>query len=225
MRRPKRPTLNSLAKGEVNSVLVAQPEGVEGACSVLNLKEPAALREEFRRLVAVWQKSGPNLSKMLAEDKVLARRTRDGRTRLVPTSTGKGHLLWLPGSGKPNSNSWRDQAICHFVDLVVNPDWHKLGGPCLRCGNYYAKKTKRQKAYCSRRCGTISTAIVTTQRKRTEEHARKLNVAQIAADKWGTTRRCVSWKKWVSTKTGITMKWLSRAANKGELREPMRKQN
>lgn len=32
-------------------------------------------------------------------------------------------------------------------------------------------------------------------------------------------------EKGVSTKTGITMKWLSRAANKGELREPIWKQN
>jgi hypothetical protein len=146
---------------------------------------------------------------MLNDDKVLAARAKHGRTILVATNTGKGHLLWLPNPKGFDPSSWKDQALTHFMDLIVNPQWHKLGGPCQRCGRFYVKKTSRQKAYCSRRCGLAMTAIARTRKRREEEHARKLRLAQAAARDWSTARTADPWKEWISARTKITVRWLT----------------
>ena len=48
---------------------------------------------------------------------------------------------------------------------TLNPEWHKLAGPCARCGRYYLKKRASQKVYCSRRCGNAATAIERTRER------------------------------------------------------------
>lgn len=210
--------------GKEKSVLFGQPENLESICYLLNSKEPQELCSEVRRLVETWQKSGPNLDKMLNDNPGLAAIVRHGRTRLLPTFTGKGHLLWMPDPPKFKAGSWKGEALAHFMDLIVNPLWHKLGGPCQRCGKYYVKKTSRQMKYCSRRCGFGKTAIETTRKRRQEERARKLRQAQEAANAWVTFRTRLRWKEWVSNQTKITVKWLTRAVNRGDLRAPVKDQ-
>jgi len=216
----KAPTLESFVAGKEESVLFGQPDNLESICYLLNNKEPEELCSEVRRLVAIWQKSGPNLDKMLKDDQGLAARVTHGKTRLLPTYTGKGHLLWTPNPPKFDASSWKDIALTHFMDLIVNPLWHKLGGPCHRCEKYYVKKTSRQKTYCSRRCGFGRTAIETTRKRRQGERVLKLSRAQVAADNWPTAHTRHSWKDWVSNETKITVKWLTRAVNKEDLRAP-----
>jgi hypothetical protein len=218
----KPPTLESFSAGKLKSALIAQPENLESTCYVLNIVEPSELRIELRKLVRAWQESGPNLAKMLDADKALARRADHGVTRLLPTNTGKGHLLWLPTPPGFNPLSWKDHALAHFLDLVVNPLWYKLGGPCARCDRYYVKKTTLQKTYCSRTCGSTFTANFAVRKARKKEHVEKLQRAQLAADAWRITRTRLPWKQWVSNKTKLTVKWLTRATNNGQLREPKR---
>ena len=219
MQRIKKPlSFESFAAARLKSVLIGQPEDLNSICSLLNGEEPPELCSALRKLVGTWQKSGPNLAKMLKDDEVLAARVKHGRTLLAPTDTGKGHLLWRPALRGSNAGSWEDQALAHFMDLIVNPQWHKLGGPCQRCGRYYVKKTSRQKAYCSRRCGSTRTAMATTRKRREEERASKLRRAEEAASCWAKVRRRQAWKDWVSAKTKITVKWLTRAVNRGDLR-------
>jgi hypothetical protein len=210
----------AIGAGKLRSVLIGQPEDLQSICYLLNSQEPQELCSELRSLVKVWHKSGPNLAKMLKDDGVLDARVKHGRTILVPTRTGKGHLLWLPAPRDVNPLSWKDQALSHFMDLIVNPQWHKLGGPCERCGKYYVKKTARQKVYCSRRCGSANTAMASTRRKREEQRADKMRRAQAAADNWAKVRTRQPWKWWVSVQTKITVKWLTRAVNRGDLRVP-----
>jgi hypothetical protein len=219
------PTLETFTAGKLKSVLVGQPEDLTGLCWVLNLKEPAELVSELRRLVANWQNSGPNLAQLLRDDPVLAERAKHGRTLLIPTNVGKGHLLWLSNPPRFNPISWKDTALTHFMGLIVNPRWDKLGGPCHRCDKYYVKQTSRQKKYCSRRCGSTSTAVDTARKRRAEELANKLLLAQSAANRWTTIRTRRPWKEWVSAKTGITAKWLTRAVNRGDLQTPRKRQN
>lgn len=210
----------AISAGKLRSVLIGQPEDLQSICYLLNSQEPQELCSELRSLVKAWQKSGPNLVKLLKGDGVLADRVQHGRTLLCPTRTGKGHLLWLPAPRDFNPLSWKHQALAHFMDLIVNPQWHKLGGPCERCGKYYVKKTARQKAYCSRRCGSVNTAMASTRRKREEQRADKMRRAQAAADNWAKVRTRQPWKRWVSMQTKITVKWLTRAVNRGDLRAP-----
>jgi hypothetical protein len=222
MPQVKKPlTLESFAAGKMKSVLIGQPENLEVICSLLNGEEPQELCSELRKLVETWQKSGPNLAKMLKDDAVLGVRVRHGRTLLAATSTGKGHLVWLPTPRDVNAHSWKGLALAHFMDLIVNPKWHKLGGPCQRCHKYYVKKTCRQKMYCSRRCGSSMTALATTRKKRIEVRVQKVIRAQAAANQWATVRTRRRWKEWVSIQTMITVKWLTRAVNKGDLRAPV----
>jgi len=215
------PSAQLFSKGRLKAVLIGQPDDLHGVCDLLNSeKTPPELSAEFRRLVMLWMESGPNLAKMLKADEALAARTKHGRTLLVPTQSGKGHLMWFPNPVGYNASSWKDQALCHFMDLIVNPHCHRLGGPCARCNKYYVKNTARQKKYCSRRCGSMLTAKIHTREKRDSEHSEKLHNAQSAANKWTTMKTAMTWKKWVSMRTNISVRWLSRAVNRGELREP-----
>ncbi len=100
-------TPESFSASKLRSVLIAQPEKLESTCHVLNIVEPSELRIELRKLVKAWQESGPNLTKMLDADKALAHRAERGVTRLVPTNSGKGHLLWLPTAPGFNPLSWK----------------------------------------------------------------------------------------------------------------------
>jgi hypothetical protein len=223
MRNTKKETeRESFLAGRRKDVLIGQPEDLESICFLLNSVEPLELCAELRRLVDVWLKSGPNLAKMLKEDPVLEARATHGRTLLVPTEAGRGYLLWLPAPHRFNPIRWKHQALAHFMNLIVNPQWDMLGGPCQRCQKYYAKKTVRQKTCCSRRCGSASTAAATTRKRREAERVQKLRLAQEAADKWITFATARLWKVWVSDQTKITIKWLTRACNKGELRVPIR---
>jgi len=215
--------MESFLAGKLKSVLIGQPEDLKRTCYVLNDDDvPMELRLGLRELVDSWQKSGPNLAKMLKNDKALAARVGHGETTLVPTNTGKGHLVWLPSPRDRDLSSWRDQALTLFMILIVNPQWHRLGGPCPRCDKYYVKKTSRQKTYCSRRCGATLTAIAATRKKRQEKRLEELSRTQAAANQWATVQTRQPWKEWVSTRTNITVKWLTRAVNKGDLRAPIK---
>jgi len=113
---------------------------------------------------------------------------------------------------------------------TLNPEWDKLAGPCARCGRYYLKSRSSQEVYCSRRCGNAATAVARTRERLDKEHVDKLRRAGAAAQKWakewrqGRTQR--DWKQWKQRvqeiEPDITPKFLTRAVNKGELREPKR---
>jgi len=214
------PIVERLLNGKLRSALLGQPEDVESACYLLNSDQPKGLCDEFRRLVTLWQKSGPNLSKMLNADPQLRMRTLHGRTHLIPSSAGRGYLMWLPQPRGLDSASDDALALAHFMDLVVNPNWNKLGGPCARCGKYFIKKTLKQKTYCSRRCGSIQTALKHTHIAREIQHKNKLEEAKRAVHKWQHSRSPIEWRQWVADQTGLTKKWLTRALNGGELEAP-----
>jgi hypothetical protein len=196
--------------------------GLEGICSILNQDESSDLLcQELRKLVRAWQESGPNLRKMLAAHKSLAERVHRGSTFLMPTEDGNGYLGWEP-MGFGNQLGVADFALRYFLHLVVHPQWQKFGGPCQRpgCGRYYVKKRKSQKVYCSGKCGHATTASTLTRQRRAEEHADKLSRAQKRVTKC-PIRRNTDWKRWLSeVEPDLSVSFLTRAVNKGELRPP-----
>jgi hypothetical protein len=181
------------------------------------------MQTELRRLITVWIKSGPNLRKMFRKDSALAQRAQIGKTVFYPSAGARGYLDWSPVLADQTALSPHDQAFEYFMTLVTNPQWELLGGPCARCGDYYLKKTKRQKAYCSRACGATATAIPAMKRRRQKEHANKIRQAQGVIEEWGKAKRSRAWKEWVSVRTGYTAKWITRAVNNGSLRLPHRR--
>jgi hypothetical protein len=179
---------------------------------------------ELRRIVTAWQTSGPSLIEMNRADRAsggdlwMELQLLAQRTQLAPSWTGGTHLIVFP---YPEAKDLKKLARMLFITLITNPLWDKLAGPCARCGKYYIKKTARQKAYCSRACGTHLTAKEATRRRREDYHRDKLHRAAETAAKWTTARTRLDWKHWVSQRhSDITPKFLTRAVNKSEITEP-----
>jgi hypothetical protein len=175
---------------------------------------------ELRRLVESWKASGPNLRKMFEQEPDLQLRTKKGKTVFYSTPTGRGHLEWLACPSENDHSFPKDDALKEFMTLITNPDWDLLGGPCPRCDNYFLKKTRRKNIYCSRTCSSTATAIPAIRRKRQQEQAKKVAIAQKYIDEWGKSKRRSGWKKWVSIETGYTDRWLTRAINGKTLSAP-----
>src|SRR5439155_24780289 len=120
------------------------------------------------------------------------------------------------GSGTPYG-----QALILFFVFTLNSEWERLGGPCDRCARYYIKKTIRNKRYCSRRCGSMATAIASTRRRLDQEQKEKLHRAEVALRVYAKANTRLAWKDWISLNVpGITRKWLTRAVNAGKLKVP-----
>jgi len=180
------------------------------------------MKQELRRLIAEWNRSGPNLLRLFKQDPDLQEKCIRGTTLLIPTRDGVAQLAWTPHRANHKNFSQKDAALEHFTEFLVNPLALKLGGPCERCGKFYIKNTTRQKTYCSRRCGMGRTALSATQKRREAGHAKKLLTAQQMIEQYGKVRRWKGWKEWVhaESKGEITEKWLTRAVNLGKLIPP-----
>lgn len=176
--------------------------------------------KELRRLVKSWMASGPNLNKMFKQEPELGLRTKQVQASFWPTPSGRGYLDGLVVSSETKPSSPKDDALREFMTLITNPYWEILGGPCARCKDYYVKKTKRQKIYCSRTCSSRATAIPAVRQKRKQEQDEKIRCAQKYIVEWGNKKRRSEWKRWVSVETGYSIQWLSRAINNGHLQEP-----
>lgn len=132
---------------------------------------------------------------------------------------GGGATIWW--NSRPDMNP-KGEALRWFVEFLMNPECHKLAGPCDRCDKYYIRKSARNKRYCSRSCGSKTTAAAATKRARQQEHEQKLARARERIQDYAKSRTKLSWKQWVALKGDITPKFLTRAVNKGELQEPVR---
>jgi|SRR5450755_1592096 hypothetical protein len=204
------------------AVLVGEPSrrDLEEICDVLNSKTRGDTRE-LRRLVAEWFASGPNLSKMLHSDFALWGTVQNSWTSLyIPSKTGRAYIALFPERSGRRNDPAEGEAHRLFAALTLNPQCNLLAGPCARCGSYYIKKTRRQKVYCSQRCGSAATALPAVRKKRADEQARKISLVRAALSQRKTTFNEQNWKQWVSRRTGLSVKWLSRAANRGELSPP-----
>lgn len=96
--------------------------------------------KELRRLVQTWMDSGPDLIEMFKKEPELALLIRYGKTRFYPMHDGRGHLDWIPEINSTEQSSYNKQALQDFMILITNPLWRLLGGPCVRCGDYYLKR-------------------------------------------------------------------------------------
>jgi hypothetical protein len=180
----------------------------------------------LRTIVSRWQTSGPDLFRFSLDNRELWAEIfqywKTMPTLLVGAPGGGAAIGW---NSIPDFDP-RREALRWFIEFVFNPDCGKLAGPCARCGNFYIRRSARNKCYCSRSCGTKATAEIATAKRRNEERAGKLRTAAQLCQRWETTRTTLDWKQWVSSsapKGEITPKFLTRAVNKGELTKPNRR--
>jgi hypothetical protein len=205
----------------LNRTKITARAGKSSTSRIVRL-ELSEMQIELDRLVTTWRKSGPNLRRMFRREPELDKRSRVGKTFFFPSSGPIGYLDWIPLPSEQAVISPKDQALEYFMTLITNPQWELLGRPCSRCGDHYLKKTKRQKAYCSRVCSSMATAIPAVKLKRQTEHANRISKAQAAVVEWSGRKRSLPWKDWVSNRTRFTVKWITRAVNNGSLKAPDR---
>jgi hypothetical protein len=179
------------------------------------------VRAELRRLVGIWQRSGPNLKKMLQQQRELHKKMLGWKILLIPTDEGNAVLRPFPMSPERGESFPTNLAVSSFMTLTTNPYWEMLGGPCARCDDFYIKRIKNQKVYCGRRCSGLATAVPATKRRRDNERAIKIKNARAAIHDWEISPKGKgAWKKWVASKTDLTDRWLTRAVNRKDLKAP-----
>jgi hypothetical protein len=181
---------------------------------------PSEMQIELRRLIDLWISSGPNVRKMFRREPALDIRVQQGKTIFYPLPGGRGYLEWIPIPAKATTLAPQNQALEYFMTLITNPLWEMLGGPCPCCEDFYLKKTKRRRVYCSRRCSSTATAVPSVSRKRQMVQADRIRCAQDAISEWSKAKRSHPWKDWVSSRTGYNVKWITRAVTKRGLRPP-----
>lgn len=172
---------------------------------------------ELRSIIRTWQDSGPNTIKLFGQHPELwAESVKAFQPALMPTRTGGAYLNFVTNMGaegeieKLGAAGTRFKAFVLFNSLMLNPLWPKLGGPCERCGKFYIKKRASQKVYCSRQCGNAATALARTRERIERERNDKLDRAKAAMKEWKREKPGDDWRPWVSQRTGIDLRFLTR---------------
>jgi hypothetical protein len=181
------------------------------------------VQRELRRLVREWFDSGPNVSKLLNADPMVDQVAQIFRPYFIPTQCGTARLAYLKVQEYIPNVKPLEIALGLFLKFLINPYNEMLGGPCKKCDNYFIKKTKRQKVYCSKQCGHRNTARLVNRKRRQREHLKLLKLAKQLISEWHQAKTRMDWKKWVSRDPQITKNWLTRAVRKGELVEPVKR--
>jgi hypothetical protein len=127
-----------------------------------------------------------------------------GRAFLKPVSAG---LTGMPGK-RP------DIALHQFATLILDPDYERFER-CVECGRFFViTKTFLQKK-CAPDCGKAEENQARKERQRRENKRVGLEAARSAVQEYerlpaGQRLQHPSWKSWVSTKIGRSVKWITR---------------
>jgi hypothetical protein len=176
---------------------------------------------EIRRLIEVWEAADRNIGKLFKQNPDIQRYCTYGKTILIPARNGAAQLAWLPDLLGKNLLPHQTDALNLFVWLLLNPLAKYLGGPCKRCGAYFARSDPRQKTYCKRQCGAATTASARTKERRENEYQDKIARAELAIKKWEQKRRKGDWKKWVRNETGFDLRFITQAVTRKKLISPL----
>lgn len=120
-----------------------------------------------------------------------------------------GGAYW---TSSPTGENFRDTAAMFAGILLINPLRAKLSdGPCQRdkCKQWFIKRRPLQKC-CSQRCGAIVKTAKRICGQRKDEKKEKLKIVRAAHRQWRKSRSRMDWKTWVSKKTGLSTKFLTR---------------
>jgi|SRR5579859_3127559 len=204
----------------------------------LNSTDDRELRQELRRLVEALSQKG--LEWMHRNDAGLREKMEAAlHPRFERTSSGyllelvsvppvglsfyeaaKVHHRKSPEAGKAEVDAAQRQrlaaqrAIVLLTALTLNAECGLLSPrPCARCARYFLKNRADQNSYCSTQCAHSVTSRVCWKR----DHEAKLKKARRAIAKCSGPQ----WKQQVSRRAGLSVKWLTRAVNKGELAIPV----
>lgn len=222
------PIANFIAR--LNSPDAALLGGIVDALNDSSPRDPSIdYRPELRRILAIWNASGPNLANMLDSHPEIQQQIKKGRAQFISTSTGRAYCRFAF-----TDYSTRDHFACAIADfclIILSPEWWKFGGPCHQCGKYFLRPTQTRTPFCSEVCNRRYTAKRDQERERQKKREVKIAVAEQAIAKFKMLKRPPKdWKKYVAgwePSAGITPKFLTRHVKNGLLQEPTnpRKEN
>jgi hypothetical protein len=173
---------------------------------------------KLRGWLELWW-NAPSLNAMLAENP------------RVLKAIGREHVsYYVPSFAKhafQELRAPRNIAVWLFIQITLNPECWRLGG-CPRCGKVFVRQSVRASIYCSHRCASAASAVLTYKKQRVERDCRKLEAAQVAIERWehlSQKNRATKqgWKEFVAgydPAAELTTKYLSRAVNSGRLKPP-----
>lgn len=204
----------------LNTEFTSLPVPGDGGWKIIR-KDYRPAQRELRRLVQAWFDSGPNVKRLFDSEPTLTEAARHFQASIVATDGPTARLIYLT---VPESTPIgpRSIALGLFLDFLLSPFNTRLGGPCAHCNQYFIKKNRRQKVYCSQRCGLRHTALTVNRNRRAKEHREMLEKAQESIARWAKSRVRADWKNSVSKDTMISKNWLTRRVKDGELVEPVR---
>lgn len=117
--------------------------------------------------------------------------------------------------------SYTHKALWDFLDLAQSPMKDAVQ-KCLRCERYYHNRWGHaNKVYCSRQCATRDSAEGSTRRRRKRERQQKINKANRGLSRFAVLKNPpTDWKAWLGKQSGLTLKWITRATNRGDIYPP-----
>lgn len=182
------------------------------------------------RLIQAWEKSGRNtrLMKFPKEKGCPASFAEIAKDCRVLISVNDSPRIYLDEVFAPQRpwTPW-DLAVNLFLKLVRDPECEKFGGPCQRsgCGKYFVRAGAKPKKYCSTDCASAASAKRSTKQKRAQEHREKIERTKKLIDRLKPKQR-ETWKQYVhEADPEISIKFLTRAINNGEIQPPERKEH
>jgi hypothetical protein len=116
-------------------------------------------------------------------------------------------------------------AIELFFEFIIGP-LQRTVGRCKRCQKYYWNRWGHSnKQYCTARCARAESATQLTFERRRREHEESLGNIRAAIGSFerlspARSARIRNWKKWVNQETGISLNFITRAINRGEIAPP-----
>jgi len=126
-----------------------------------------------------------------------------------------------------NSRGWerdpvgrlcRFQVHWSFVDLLRNLLRDDVAA-CDRCGKWYLNRSgHRNKRFCQRRCAVLDSVTRSVRKRRKQNREEKLRRARAAIRDCRPGRG--DWRLGISKQTGLNVKFLTRALNRGDLKPP-----
>lgn len=186
--------------------------------SMSNYIEMTKYQDSLRRFVDSWiaanydyQSWGEKNSSMKEQVEKLLESVS---VRLVSEVSGRAKLIQVI----PPSIFDANRSLDGFIKIITSSLFDRIG-KCNRCKNYYLASTAHESKYCSRSCATGATAVESTRKRLKRERDNKINRVRKAIQDFKARKvKSSDWKEWVANRARVTPKWITRAYNKGELK-------
>ena len=172
----------------------------------------------LRELIRDWFAFGKNATRLFAERPIL--KQVGFLTFVMPTESSEVRVVHTP-----NTESNDPEALAHglFLNFLMNPNNASLRGKCACCKRYFINNTRRRVVrFCKKECGRQLTSKLANQKSRKDEWDDKFKRVKEAIQKLPSRNTGESWKETVSSRTGISKNWITRALKKKHISQPIR---